>query len=134
MQESPGLKPDWLSENKPLSRKKPNILLYKSLLLQSFIKFYWKLEVETLDDSFLRFVCHFFSELAQHKLFSTHMDIYHCLSEAVVPGCSAKKGVLENFIKFTGKHLCQSLQAWRMQLYYKRDSGTGVFLWFLWGF
>ena len=31
MQESPGLKPDWLAEIKPLSRKKPNISLYKSL-------------------------------------------------------------------------------------------------------
>ena len=25
------------------------------------------------------------------------------------PGCSAKKGVLRNFTKFTGRHLCQSL-------------------------
>ena len=25
------------------------------------------------------------------------------------PGVFCKKGVLENFIKFTGKHLCQSL-------------------------
>ena len=31
MQESPGLKPDKLAEIKPLSRKKPNILLNKSL-------------------------------------------------------------------------------------------------------
>ena len=31
MQESPGLKPDWLAEIKPLSRKKPKISLYKSL-------------------------------------------------------------------------------------------------------
>ena len=31
MQESPGLKPDWLAEIKPLSRKKPNTLSYKSL-------------------------------------------------------------------------------------------------------
>ena len=31
MQESVGLKPDWLAEIKPSSRKKPNILLYMSL-------------------------------------------------------------------------------------------------------
>ena len=31
MQESPGLKPDWLTEIKSLSIKKPNISLYKSL-------------------------------------------------------------------------------------------------------
>ena len=24
------------------------------------------------------------------------------------PGCSVRKGVLRNFAKFTGKHLCQS--------------------------
>ena len=29
--------------------------------------------------------------------------------EAVVQRCSVKKDVLENFAKFTGKHLCQSL-------------------------
>ena len=31
MQESPGLKPGWLTENKPLSREKPKISLYKNL-------------------------------------------------------------------------------------------------------
>ena len=31
MQESLGLKPDWLAEIKPLSRRKPNISLYKGL-------------------------------------------------------------------------------------------------------
>ena len=31
--------------------------------------------------------------------------------------------VLRNFVKLTGKHLCQSLK--------KRDSGTGIFLWML---
>ena len=35
---------------------------------------------------------------------------HHCYySEAVVRRCSIKKGVLRNFAKFTGKHLCQSL-------------------------
>ena len=29
--------------------------------------------------------------------------------EAVVQRCSVKKGILRNFAKFTGKHLCQSL-------------------------
>ena len=29
--------------------------------------------------------------------------------EAVVQRCSVKKGVLRNFTKFKGKHLCQSL-------------------------
>ena len=29
--------------------------------------------------------------------------------EAVVQRCSVKIGVLRNFVKFTGKHMCQSL-------------------------
>ena len=31
------------------------------------------------------------------------------LSKVVVQRCSVKKDALENFAKFTGKHLCQSL-------------------------
>ena len=43
-----------------------------------------------------------------------------------------KKCCLERFAKFKGKHLCQSLffnkvAGLRLQLYLKRDSGTGVF-------
>ena len=47
-----------------------------------------------------------------------------------------KKGVLENFAKFTGKHLCQGLffnkvAGLRPTTLLKRDSRTGVFV-FLW--
>ena len=50
--------------------------------------------------------------------------------------CSVRKGVLTNFAKFTGKHLCLSLffnkvaGLWPATLLKKR-SGTGVFLWIL---
>ena len=51
------------------------------------------------------------------------------------PEVFCKKSALKNFAKFTGKHLCQSLffnnvagLASGLQLYWKRDSGTGVFL------
>ena len=37
-----------------------------------------------------------------------------------------KKGVLRNFTKFTGKHLCQSL--FFNKVAGLRDSGTGVLL------
>ena len=42
-----------------------------------------------------------------------------------------KNKVLENFSKFTGKHLARvsfliKLQAWDLQHYQKRDSGTGA--------
>ena len=42
-----------------------------------------------------------------------------------------KKGVLSNFAKFLGKHLCQSLFCNKMQASAsaKRDSGAGVFMW-----
>ena len=39
--------------------------------------------------------------------------------------CSIKKGVLRNFVKSAGKQLCL-----RPATLLKRDSGTGVFLWF----
>ena len=58
------------------------------------------------------------------------------------PEVFCKKGVLRNFTKFTGKHLCQSLilktpvpeshfnkvAGLRPATLLKRDSGTGVFL------
>ena len=49
------------------------------------------------------------------------------------PGMFCQKGVLRNFAKFAGKHLCQSLLFKKdadlsLQLFQKRDSGTGVFL------
>ena len=48
--------------------------------------------------------------------------------------CSVRKGVLRNFIKFIGRHLCRvcfliKLQVYGLQLYWKRDPGTGAFLW-----
>ena len=53
------------------------------------------------------------------------------------PKMFCKRSVFKNFTKFTGKYLCQSpyfnkvagLRPWGLQLYWKRDSGTGVFLW-----
>ena len=54
----------------------------------------------------------------------------------VVWRCSLKKGVLRNFAKFTGKHLCQSLFFNKIagiacNFIKKRDSGTDVFWWIL---
>ena len=43
-------------------------------------------------------------------------------SRSSLPEVFCKKGVLRNFAKFTGKHLCQSL------FFLKKDSGTDVFL------
>ena len=50
------------------------------------------------------------------------------------PELFCKKGVLRNSAKLTGKYLCQShifnkVAGWGMQLYQKRDSDTGAFLW-----
>ena len=54
-------------------------------------------------------------------------------TEIVVLRFSAKEGVLNNFAKITGKHLCHSLfftkaADLRLQLYYKSYSDSGVFL------
>ena len=48
------------------------------------------------------------------------------------PEVFCKTRVLKKFTKFTGKHLCQSLffnkvADLSLQLYLKRDSGTGAF-------
>ena len=51
--------------------------------------------------------------------------------EEVVGKCSVKKGVLENFTKFTGKHLCWSL-------FFNKVAGlrpeSDVFPWICWNF
>ena len=49
------------------------------------------------------------------------------------PEVFCKKGVLKNFAKFTGKHLCQSLlfnkvAGLKAATLLKKNSGTGVFL------
>ena len=50
-----------------------------------------------------------------------------------IPGRRQKKGVLKNFAKLIGKHLFQGhfynkVAGLSLQLYLKKDSGTGVFL------
>ena len=45
--------------------------------------------------------------------------------------CSRKKGVLKNFTKLTGKHLCQNLFFNKVSGVSLQHSGTGVFLWIL---
>ena len=42
--------------------------------------------------------------------------------------CSVKNGVLRNFARFTGKHLCQVSFLIKLQA---ESCGTGVFLWIL---
>ena len=53
------------------------------------------------------------------KMFSVNYLIYNKFfktSRSISPEKSFKKGILKNFAKFTGKHLCL-LQASGMQLY-----------------
>ena len=52
------------------------------------------------------------------------------------PEVFCEKGVLYNFTKLTEKHQCQGLffRCLGLQLYWKRDSVTGVFLWIFWKF
>ena len=54
------------------------------------------------------------------------------------PEVFCKNGVYENFAKFTGKHLCQSLVFNKVAHFRPatllRDSGEGGFLWILWNF
>ena len=59
-------------------------------------------------------------------LFLTFLDIY----ESSHRGCSVRKGVLRNFAKFSGKHLCQSLFFNKVAVatLLKKRLGTGIFL------
>ena len=56
------------------------------------------------------------SKIVSHLKHTIHyitiMNVNRCVkyrTEAVTLGVFCKKGVLRNFAKFTGKHLCQSL-------------------------
>ena len=54
-------------------------------------------------------------------------------SEAARPEVFCKKGTLKNFVKFTGKHLCQSLffnkvAGLRPATLFKKGSDKGIFL------
>ena len=58
---------------------------------------------------------------------------YFCFLRSSHEKCSITKDVLRNFVKFTGKHLCQSLlldkvASLRSKTLLKRDSNAGVFL------
>ena len=86
------------------------------------------------------------NDIINHKQFLsglglTKLNIHStCLSyRGSHPNCSSKKEVLKNFAKITGKYLCWSLfliklQAWGLQLCWKRDSHTVAFLWILQNF
>ena len=65
--------------------------------------------------------------LQQNLRFLQHSSRHYYRVRSSQQRCSVKIGVLRNFTKFTGQHLC-------LQLYLKRDSGTGVFLWILLNF
>ena len=72
------------------------------------------------------------SNVTKQSYLMTVVDFWYVLTHrSSHQRCSIRKGVLKNFTKFTGKHLCQSLfliklKALGLQLYLKRDSGTGV--------
>ena len=75
------------------------------------------------------------SEESSYKMISKNAEtvVRKYFSDAVTQRCSAIKGVFGNFAKFIKKHPSQSLlinkvAGLSLQLYLKRDSGTGVSL------
>ena len=58
---------------------------------------------------YLNFCCkiNFLNLMFSQYLFQKHPILTVFLSEAVARRCSVRKCVLRNFVKFTGKHLCQ---------------------------
>ena len=77
--------------------------------------------------------------LCSQRWLKSNRSLVNIFIQNQSPGCSMKKGVLKNFTKFTGKHLCQSLffnkvAGLRPATLLKRDSGADVFLWILGNF
>ena len=67
----------------------------------------------------------FFSDFINSELKQSPMTVFRWLRYI-------KKGVLKNFAKFTGKHLCQSLFFNKVDAtLLKQNSGTGDFAWIL---
>ena len=71
--------------------------------------------------------------LCSQRWLKSNRSLVNIFIQNQSPGCSMKKGVLKNFTKFTGKHLCQSLffnkvAGLRPATLLKRDSGADVFL------
>ena len=65
------------------------------------------------------------------SLFPEKKALFFLSCRSRLPEVFCTKGVPRNFTKFTGKHLLQSLffnKVAGLQLYKKRDSGTGIFL------
>ena len=69
--------------------------------------------------------------LQSKSLFSLYSRQIYSNCRSSRPEVFCKKAVLRNFTKFFGKHLCRSLFFNNLFYYYKRNSGTGVFLWIL---
>ena len=70
--------------------------------------------------------------LCSQRWLKSNRSLVNIFIQNQSPGCSVKKGVLKNFTKFTGKHLCQSLffnkvAGLRPATLLKRDSGADVF-------
>ena len=73
--------------------------------------------------------CQLKIKLIRFFMFEYEQKLYSNTNRSSHQGCSMKKGVVINFVKFTGKDLCQSLfNKVAGQTLLKRESGTGVFL------
>ena len=79
------------------------------------------------------------TQTSKMKLFAKIVNCQKPLAVFIFSFEIATEVVLRNSAKFTGKRLCQILVFSKvagisLQLYLKRGSGTGVFLWFLQNF
>ena len=75
-----------------------------------------------------------FSNQWFHQLICRTTDVEKLGSEAVARRCSSKKlfwKISQNSQENTCARVSFLIRAWGLQLYLKRDSGTGVFLWIL---
>ena len=62
------------------------------------------------DCYYISYICYFASYIEVIlQIFFQKIIVKHITKRSSHQGCSVKKGVLRNFAKFTGKHLCQNL-------------------------
>ena len=76
------------------------------------------------------------ADISSSKYEGVKIFLLNLWSRSSYQRCSAGKGVLRNFEKFTRKHLCQSLcfnkvAGLTSATFFKRESDKGVFLWTL---
>ena len=93
---------------------------YTELMRVSLCKFFNKIFTKFWEnDRFLRIFLYIYLQKSAHSF----QSFTKCFSRSNHRRCSLRNGVLKNFAKFTGKHLCQSH-------FFNKVAGLSIFVFF----